>query len=147
MRGAHSMSGGTPGSSGQVRPAGASSISHHKIVTDGRLYPPLGEASSDPRLVANRPTCCHVTSSSCTAWVISTKPSSPTGLGARAPPMILGATKAMTCGYMVGARCEKGVRALMKSKEHRAKYTAPLKALETGNAAHCVRWCWLTQGP
>eukprot|EP00955_Chlamydomonas_euryale_P066864 359667-Chlamydomonas_euryale.AAC.1 len=30
--------------------------------------------------------------------VISTKPSSPTGVGARSPPMILGATNAMTYG-------------------------------------------------
>ncbi|PNH12015.1 hypothetical protein TSOC_001047 [Tetrabaena socialis] len=37
-------------------------------------------------------------STSSTACVISTKPSSPTGVGARRPPMILGATKAITCG-------------------------------------------------
>ena len=49
-----------------------------------------------PVMQTSGPTCFHVESTTGIAWVISTNPRSPIGVGARSPPMILGAMKAIT---------------------------------------------------
>lgn len=91
------------------------------ITIQGWVSPTANPAKKKKRKekLSRQTTCSNATSDNWRAWVISTIPSSPTGVGAVMPPMIFGDMKAITCSSSckrLSSR-EKGLDGWMRMRE------------------------------